>query len=336
MAARCRRPKVMSREAPALVGWTNRDVQRWKEELESGAKGGSQQTLRQKFITLIAAATSFIAGGGWGKFVTKVGCPPIKNHGTLCTNMKLYEMIYFPAYALGFTVAVILVAYCMDTIRTKLDTTIATKVKDSSLLQRAESAERKKEELEKVAKQANDKTFTMMSGGWTYNCVVLWTIALHAPLPYTTLFGVWMYFFCMLFFCAAMLTLAFEAIPAVTAWLRRKCPNVATKKWEQPRLVLVANAIGGAAAWVLGIGLMDALEVTAAEMRGLPDGAELTYYWGGLHNVPLLVRYLLCVVVVCLVLPLHMLLKHSQRHPIRDVRPRHLQSSPFCDLHPPH
>lgn len=67
-------------------------------------------------------------------------------------------------------------------------------------------------------------------------------------------------------------------------------------------------------AWLLAIALIMALEVTIAALwptgndEGTSDdgtrGATLVYYSGGLHNLPLVARWLLCVFTVTVALPL--------------------------------
>ena len=168
-----------------------------------------------------------------------------------------------------------------------------------------------------------------------YSCVMLWTIALHAPLSYTTLSGAVEYLLLMLTVCTFVTAVSFEAVPVMTARLRQTCPTLADSGEQQqqrqvtaePRLALIARAFGGSMAWLLGIALMNMLEVAVARLWHVRnadgtqshDGAPLTYYWGGLHNVPLVARWFLCALVLGLVVPMLALLKRSQRTPLRDA-----------------
>ena len=82
-------------------------------------------------------------------------------------------------------------------------------------------------------------------------------------------------------------------------------------------------------AWLLAIALIMALEVTIAVFwptgndQGTSEdgtrGATLVYYWGGLHNLPLLARWLLCVLTVTVALPLLIVEKRATNRPIRDA-----------------
>ena len=118
----------------------------------------------------------------------------------------------------------------------------------------------------------------------------------------------------------------------VTAWARKNAPCVASNPEltvEDTRTARIAKAFGGSMAWLLAIALMQALEVTIAVFWPTGNdegtsadgrrGATLVYYAGGLHNLPLVARWLLVVLTVGATLPLVIVEKRTTERPVRDA-----------------
>ena len=105
----------------------------------------------------------------------------------------------------------------------------------------------------------------------------------------------------------------------LTAKIRATCPMLGPAgARDEGQLVLVARTFAGSMAFLLAIGLVNALEVTIVRTAWQDDGARPCYYSGSLHNVPLAARFVLCVVIWVMVLPALTLIKRSKNNPLRD------------------
>ena len=102
-----------------LSGWTERDVQAWRDELESQRKG---ESTRKIGTTLVAAGISYIGACSWISVTKEFGCPKGKG----CEELTTWEMVVFGVYVSAFTLVVITATYLMYTIKQRLDSKIKT------------------------------------------------------------------------------------------------------------------------------------------------------------------------------------------------------------------
>jgi hypothetical protein len=281
-----------------LSSWTERDVAQWRSELQTASQGDKSR--RQKLLSLVTAASSYVAAVSWIQVVQKLGCPPGTGVADLCKEMTGWEMLTFSVYVAGFTLAVIVVVFLLYSLKQRLDKsiqseldkaihTVATNVdaRESTIVRE----EKRLSETARLASVAQGKTFDLVSGNSVYACVVMWTLSLHSFTSYTTLSGVWVYFFLMMLLCFFVTLVSFEAAPVLARKLREtfRVGGQERDDWtDNNRLVLVARAFVAAMAWLLAVALVNALEVTLSRYwpGGRPSGVPLCYYSSGLHNVP--------------------------------------------------
>ena len=308
--------------------WDQRDIAAWRDELAKAAD--EDETRVEKTFTLLIAASSYVAAGGWSAWVKKYACPATSalKGGALCQNMCLtlwdcWELYWFVLWCFCMTVFVAIIVWLMHVLREAVQETVAKRADDGGALTAEE---------EKLVATKALKAVDLISGGWIYNSALLWSIALHSFLSYTKLSGAWWYF-CLNFTFVFLFSMAsWELAPVLTAWMRKHAPALASKPTvavEETRPAKIAKAFGGSMAWLLAIALIQALEVTIAVFwptgneEGTSDdgkyGATLVYYAGGLHNLPLFSRWVLFVLVVCATLPLLIFEKRSTERPIRDA-----------------
>lgn len=271
-------------------GWTERDVQDWRAELAAQRKGNDARKIG---TTLVAAGISYIGACSWIPVTKLAGCPT----GNGCEEMTTWEMLVFSLYVAFFTLGIIVVTYLLYTVKQRLDNKIETEARelkdaiDGDLERTAtqkESISAGVTEGAKLASIAHGKSFDMIAGNTIYACVFLWTLSLHSFTSYTTRSGVWTYFVFALVVCSALTVLSFEIAPVLTAKIRAACPLLApTGKSDEAQLVLVARTFAGSMAFLLAIGLVNALEVTIVRSWPAGDDARPCYYSGSLHNIPL-------------------------------------------------
>lgn len=303
--------------------WSERDMDAWRKELVDAAQ--QDETRVEKAFTLLIAATSYIAGGGWSNWVKNWVCFSTDKvaAGGLCQNMDTEEKILFTLWCAVATVAVAIIVWSLYFLRDKVEATVAREADDGGALTVAE---------EKLVATKALKAVDLISGGWIYNSAYLWSIALHSFLSYTLLSGAWLYFCLNLVFVFFFSMASWELAPVVTRWARKNAPSLASDPSlpvEDTRTAKIAKAFGGSMAWLLAIALMQALEVTIAVFWPTGNnegtsadgtrGAALVFYWGGLHNLPLVARWLLFVLTVCATMPLLIYGKRSTNQPIRDA-----------------
>lgn len=307
----------------AFARWDERDIDAWRKELAEAAQ--QDESRLEKSFTLLVAASSYVAAGGWSAWVKKWVCfsTDHANAGALCQNMTGGEMAVFALWAAIATVVTAVIVWALYLLRDKVEETVAKAADDGGALTVAE---------EKLVATKALKAVDLISGGWIYNSALLWSIALHSFLSYTLLSGAWLYFFLNLAFVFVFSMASWELSPVITAWVRKKAPSLASDpsaRTEDTRAAKVAKAFGGSMAWLLAIALMQALEVTIAVFWPTGNdegtsadghrGATLVYYAGGLHNLPLAARWLLVVLTVGATMPLLIFEKRSTDRPIRDA-----------------
>eukprot|EP01043_Picozoa_sp_COSAG02_P019663 COSAG02_NODE_955_length_15680_cov_31.906681_6_plen_549_part_00 len=307
----------------AFARWDQRDIDSWRKELADAAQ--EDESRLEKAFTLLVAATSYVAAGGWSAWVKKYACFSTEHAkaGALCQNMTGEEMIWFTLYCACATVVVAMIVWALYFLRDKIEQTVAKEADEGGALTVAE---------EKLVATKALKAVDLISGGWIYNSAALWSIALHTFLSYTLLSGAWLYFCLNLTFVFIFSMASWELAPVLTAWARKYASGIASDPSvaaEDTRAARIAKAFGGSMAWLLAIALMQALEVTIAvfwptgnDEGTSPDGrsgATLVYYAGGLHNLPLVARWLLVVLTVGATLPLLIFEKRTTERPIRDA-----------------
>jgi hypothetical protein len=307
--------------ARGLSGWDERDVQDWRRELAAQRKG---ESTRKIGTALVAAGISYIGACSWIPVTKLAGCPKGKG----CEEMTIWEMLVFSMYVAVFTLGVITLTYLLYTIKQRLTHKIEAEAEDLAEVIRNDDARSTvaRERLSAGVKEgarlatiAHGRSFDMIAGNTIYACVFLWTLSLHSFTSYTTRSGVWTYFAFALVVCSALTVLSFEVAPALTTKIRAACPMLApANPTDEAQLVLVARTFAGSMAYLLAIGLVNALEVTI--VRSWPVGdPRPCYYSGSLHNIPLAARYVLCVVIWALMIPALALLKRSKNSVLRDT-----------------
>ena len=296
-----------------ITSWGARDIREWRKELDDAAKDDT--SIGQKAFTLLTAATSYLAGSAWSAVIKKTTCPETSRvrSGALCQDMDSSELAFFFFWTCFANVAVIGIVFSLHVLRDTVKKAVNKRADDGGKL----SAEDEKLIASKALTAVD-----LVSGGWIYSAAALWTTFFHSFFSYTKLTGAIQYFLVIFIFVTVFNVLSWELVPVFTVWLREKAPKLAAAPADAPRMAAIAKGYTGSMAWLLGIALLMTLEVLIAFYWPTNDEAErplLVYYWGGLHNIPLLARWLLCLLILAFALPVLTVAKRSKDYKIRDA-----------------